>query len=138
MPPSAGGLWDGVMMMPSESPVERPRFDRSAEMDSGRLAGPGGLDVELAQEVGKRKRFKRAIDHETHGAIRAVGAHVDHRLHKARILHAGHGDQQLPGEVRLDIGLDRFCFGHWTYPCLIFRVRPIISPQIPSEIMAQA
>src|SRR5262249_53551352 len=56
-------------------------------------------DVELYQELGKIDAARRAIDHDAHGAVGGMRAHIDHRALEARIAHHGHGDQQLAIEI---------------------------------------
>jgi hypothetical protein len=56
------------------------------------------LDIELFQQVLEARLLERAVDDDAHRALRCMGAHKDHALHEARIGHAGHGNEQLPGQ----------------------------------------
>ena len=42
---------------------------------------------------------QRLVDDQPHRALRRMGAEAHHAVVEARVLHAGHRDQQLPGQV---------------------------------------
>ena len=81
-----------------------PLFHRPAEMDADLVAALVGADVQLLQQVGEGDRADAPVDDQPHGAVGAVGAHIDHRAGEARIAHLRHGDQQLAGQVEI-VGL---------------------------------
>ena len=87
---------DVIGGMEDEAPA---RFNGPPEMDRSPGVQAGGLDVQLLEEIGKRKRIEGLIDHQAHGALGAVGANVDDGPGEPGIFHAWHGDQKVAGHV---------------------------------------
>ena len=52
-------------------------------------------DVELGQELAELDLLRPVIDDDAHGAVLAMGAHVDDRARKWTFPQRGHRDQEL-------------------------------------------
>jgi hypothetical protein len=76
-------------------------LDRAAVPDADMLAGRAGRNAQLLQQIRKRQRTDQAVDHQAHGAVRGMGAHVDHGSGETRVSHGGHRHQQLAGDETL-------------------------------------
>ena len=50
--------------------------------------------AELDEQIGEA-HLLRLVDDQAHGALFAVGAHIDDGAREAVVLHAGHGDEEL-------------------------------------------
>ena len=83
------------------------RLDRAAEMNMRAVARTLAVDFELLQQLVDGDLVDQLVDHEPHRPLLVMGAHQDHRAGKARVLHLGHGDEQLAGE-RGQAGPPRF------------------------------
>jgi hypothetical protein len=58
-------------------------------------------DLELNQQVAQTDLGKELVDDDAHGALRRMGADIDHRPGKARIGHPRHRDQKMPVQMAL-------------------------------------
>ncbi len=62
----------------------------------------GGLDLQLKIDLvkqGAQANVRRSVDHQAHRPAVRVVAEVYHAAGKVIVDHAGHGDQELIGQV---------------------------------------
>ena len=78
-------------------------LDRPAETDPEISdIGPVQLDIDLAEKTGQR-HAEGTVDDDAHRALLAVLADEGQRTRKDRIGKAGHGNQELAGEIHLHV-----------------------------------
>ena len=68
----------------------------------------GGGHFQLLQQVLESRAGEWSVKHQAHRALLGVGAEIDHGMREPLVLHAGHGDQQLPGQAGVILGNDVF------------------------------
>ena len=74
-------------------------FHRPAGDQPDLALGWHRVKAELLQQFVKGQAFDRTIHHQPHRALGGVIAEAHHALRKARVLHARHRNQQMPGQI---------------------------------------
>ena len=70
-------------------------------MDANFVGQVGGFDAQLLQQIGEGDGADQPVYHQAHCAFFIVGADIDHAAGKTGVAHAGHGHQQLAGQITL-------------------------------------
>ena len=76
-----------------------PSFHRPARDKADLPLRRHGLQAKLLQQFVEAETFNRAIHHQPHRALSRMVAQTHHALRKARVFHAGHRNQQMPGQI---------------------------------------
>ena len=78
-----------------------PVLDRPAEMHRQIAHLRARLDRQVFEQIVHPQLVGRLVEHEAHGPVGRMGAEKHDRLRKARIAHAGHGDEDLAGQIAI-------------------------------------
>lgn len=90
-----------------------PGFHRPARDKADLSLRRHRLQAKLLQQFVEGQTFNRAVHHQPHRAFGGMVAQAHHALRKARVFHAGHRNQQMPGQIIASLGGGGFALsGH--------------------------
>ena len=72
-----------------------PCFHRPAKLYADMFGSRRAFHVKLLQQVGKRYLPGVLVDDQSERPVRRMGAHVNYGSTETRVIHIGHGYQQL-------------------------------------------